>query len=150
VAEDGQGVAGYIVGVTDTRAFEARLERNWWPDLRRRYADPTGEPETWTADQRRAWLIHHPWPAPDYVVAHFPGHLHMNLLPRLQGQGVGTALLERWLAQVAPPGLDGLHVGVSRDNLDGLAFWRARGFEPIARPPGVRAGGAHWLGRRLA
>jgi GNAT superfamily N-acetyltransferase len=145
VVEDDQGVAGYIVGVVDTRAFEARLEREWWPDLRRRYADPQAlPPESWTADQRRAWLIHHPFATPDYVVAGFPGHLHMNLLPRLQGQGVGTALLNRWLAQVRPPG--GLHVGVSRANLGGLGFWRAKGFEPIARPPGARAGGAHWLG----
>ncbi|MDQ0464145.1 GNAT superfamily N-acetyltransferase [Caulobacter ginsengisoli] len=145
VAEDEQGVGGYIVGVADTRAFEARLEQDWWPDLRRRYADPQGSPpESWTADQRRAWLIHHPFATPDYVVGAFPGHLHMNLLPRLQGRGVGTALLNRWLAEIDPSG--GLHVGVSRDNLAGLAFWRARGFEPIARPAGARAGGAHWLG----
>ncbi len=145
VAEDAEGVGGYIVGVTDTRAFEARLEQDWWPDLRRRYADPTGQSEGWTADQKRAWLIHHPFATPDYVVADFPGHLHMNLLPRLQGRGVGTALLDRWLAEVRPSG--GLHVGVSRDNLGGLAFWRARGFSPIVKPTGARAGGAHWLGR---
>jgi hypothetical protein len=40
VAEDAAGVAGYIVGALDTRAFEARLERDWWPALRAEYADP--------------------------------------------------------------------------------------------------------------
>ena len=34
VAEDRQGVAGYIVGTHDTDAFEARMEAEWWPPLR--------------------------------------------------------------------------------------------------------------------
>jgi hypothetical protein len=43
VAEDDDGVAGYIVGVADTAAFEERLEREWWPALRRQYDDPSGQ-----------------------------------------------------------------------------------------------------------
>src|ERR1700710_452059 len=42
VAEDQQGVVGYIVGAPDSRAFEARLEAEWWPALRRAHADPSG------------------------------------------------------------------------------------------------------------
>ncbi len=53
VAEDGNGVGGYIVGTLDTRDFEARLEQDWWPALRRRYPAPEGEPKRWDADQRR-------------------------------------------------------------------------------------------------
>ena len=34
VAEDEQGVAGYILGAADTEAFEARQESDWWPALR--------------------------------------------------------------------------------------------------------------------
>lgn len=37
LAEDEQGVAGYIVGTPDTRAFAARQERDWWPALRERH-----------------------------------------------------------------------------------------------------------------
>ncbi|MFT4184559.1 MAG: GNAT family N-acetyltransferase, partial [Rhizobium sp.] len=37
VAEDEEGVCGYIAGVFDTVAFEDRLEREWWPQLRERY-----------------------------------------------------------------------------------------------------------------
>src|SRR5579864_9171513 len=41
VIEDGASVGGYIVGALDTLAFEARLEAEWWPALRRAYPDPT-------------------------------------------------------------------------------------------------------------
>ena len=40
VAEDSAGAAGYVLGALDTRAFEERLERDWWPALRAGYPDP--------------------------------------------------------------------------------------------------------------
>jgi len=125
VAEDAQGVAGFVVGVADTAAFEARLEREWWPSLRQRYADPVGPPESWNADQRRCFMIHHPSLTPAAVAAAFPAHVHLNLLPRLQHRGVGPALLERWLA--AMPAL-GIHVGVNGQNLGAVRFWQRQGF----------------------
>ena len=39
VAQDEEGVAGYVLGALDPEAFEQRLERDWWPRLRGRYAD---------------------------------------------------------------------------------------------------------------
>ena len=37
----------------------------WWPKLRREYDDPSdGQRATWTADQRRASMIHHPVSTP--------------------------------------------------------------------------------------
>ena len=54
VAEDDQGVAAYMVGTVDTRAFEARCEAEWWPSRREIYADPrVGDvsPKAWTPDQ---------------------------------------------------------------------------------------------------
>ena len=43
VAEDSDGVAGYIVGTRDTRAFEARCEAEWWPGLRTVRPDPRAQ-----------------------------------------------------------------------------------------------------------
>ncbi len=34
VAEDEEGVCGYIAGALDTAAHEERLEQEWWPHLR--------------------------------------------------------------------------------------------------------------------
>ena len=84
VVEDAEAVGGYIVGAPDTRAFEARLETEWWPDLRTQYLDPVPPHETWSADERMAFLIHHPFRVPSRIAANYPSHLHINLLPRLQ------------------------------------------------------------------
>src|SRR3979490_2744162 len=59
VAEDEQGVGGYILGPVDTRAFEKTLEAFWWPKLRDVYADPSAKTAaSWSADERMHYLIH--------------------------------------------------------------------------------------------
>src|SRR3546814_10812782 len=45
--------------------------------------------------------LHHPLRMPDIVLRDYPSHLHINLLPRLQGRGVGRRLIERWLRLAA-------------------------------------------------
>jgi GNAT superfamily N-acetyltransferase len=147
VAADESGVAGYAVGANDSDAWFDRLEREWWPDLRRRYADPSGSPfRTWTADQLRAYVIHHPQPPPADVVRAFPAHIHLNLLPRLQGQGVGARLLAAWFEAAGRRGSGPAHVGVNHTNARGLRFWAAQGFERIEIPREV-GGRTVWMGR---
>jgi ribosomal protein S18 acetylase RimI-like enzyme len=126
VAEDDEGVAGYILGAVDTAAFEARQERDWWPALRLRYADPSGAPPAeWSADQRLSYLIHHPRPLRPALLARFPAHLHIDLLPRLQGQGLGRRMMDAWLALAASMGVRGAHLECSAANERALRFYRA-------------------------
>lgn len=147
VAEDEIGVAGFVVGAPDTLAFESALEREWWPDLRRTYPDPSDVvPDDRTPDQLRAHMIHHPTAVPSEVWTAFPAHLHMNLLPRLQGRGVGPRLLERWLSTARLAGVSGVHVGSNRENPGAIRFWEQRGF---TRLDVVAGGRTVWLGRSL-
>jgi ribosomal protein S18 acetylase RimI-like enzyme len=147
VAEDDEGVAGYIVGVIDTRAFDDLLERDWWPALRRQYADPSGmPPSSWNADQKRSFLIHHPTRTPDAIVETFPAHIHMNLLPRLQGRGVGWDLLNLWLSKARELGADGVHLGASAENFRAIAFWQRCGFRRLI----VRGETSIWFGLRIS
>jgi ribosomal protein S18 acetylase RimI-like enzyme len=134
VAEDDEGVGGYIVGALDTLTFEARLEAEWWPALRHRYADPTGDPAKWGLDEVRAWQIHHPRPPPARITDPYPSHLHINLLPRLQARGMGQALLDRWLARLAAAGSRGVHLGVSPANHRAIRFYRAYGLDEFRFP----------------
>jgi ribosomal protein S18 acetylase RimI-like enzyme len=150
VAEDEQGVAGYILGAVDTRAFEALAEERWWPTLRPLYTDPAGTPHAdWTRDQRLSWLIHHPWRAPDRIVAPFPSHLHIDLLPRLQGRGLGRRLMDRWLETARALGSPGVHLGVDAANARAMRFYRAYGLsEPaLAKAP---PRGTVWFAVELA
>ena len=148
VAKDDDGVGGYIVGTPDTRAFEARLEAEWWPALRREHADPGGAPDTWTPDELRAWLIHHPRPAPADIVARYPAHLHMNLHPRLQGRRVGGLLLRLWLSAAQSSGLAGVHLGTSPGNRRAIDYWTRNGFTKLERPD-AKPRSTIWFGRRL-
>ncbi|HEY3800856.1 MAG TPA: GNAT family N-acetyltransferase [Caulobacteraceae bacterium] len=134
VAQDEVGVGGYIVGTANTPAFEERLEAEWWPALRRRYAEPLGDPAGWNLDELRAWQIHHPRPPPARVTGPFPAHLHINLTPRLQGQGLGKALIDRWLGRMRELGASGVHLGVAAQNHRAIRFYRAYGFDEFVFP----------------
>jgi GNAT superfamily N-acetyltransferase len=130
VAEDDQGVAGYIVGTFDTDAFDARLEREWWPALRQHYAGMPPAKLT-PADRLRVAAIAGPSPNPADLVARYPAHIHMNLLERLRGQRVGTGLLQRWIESARAAGVPGIHLGASASNDGGISFWKRSGFTPL-------------------
>ena len=132
VFEDSLGVAGYVVGAIDTVHWENRLEDQWWPALRQRYADPPKKsPESWSPDERRVSMIHHPARTPAWVVSPYPAHMHMNLLPRAQGEGVGTRLFQQWIKLAADQGAEKIHVGVNSANDRGFRFWAKRGFSVL-------------------
>jgi len=130
VAADADGVAGYVLGTADTRAFEAACEADWWPALRAQHADPGPSPRT--PDDRMRRLIHRPPTGPDAVVRDHPAHLHIDLLPRLQGTGAGRALMERILARFAAEGAGGVHLGVAPENDRAIGFYLHLGFTVLS------------------
>jgi len=133
VAEDGAGVGGYIVGALDTRAFEKRLERDWWPGLRDRYPAPPADLPAGdrTPDQSLAQIIHHPWATPDELVARYPSHLHINLEPRLQANGYGSQLTSTLIAALRDRGSRGIHLYVTLANRRAAGFYRRFGFTEL-------------------
>ena len=144
LAEDPAGVGGYCLAALDTRAFEQRVEQEWLPPLRLRYPDPdVAERERWNRDQELAYVIHHPWRTEDDLLAGFPSHLHIDLLPRVQGRGVGRQLIELQLATLRERGSDGVHLHVRPTNRRALSFYDHLGFTRL------RTGHSHVLGMRL-
>ena len=140
--DDGSGVGGYVLGALDTRAFEARCEREWWPRLRALH--PLGSVPPGSADARMVELIHDPPLAPDSVVRDHPSHLHIDLLPRWQGGGWGRRLMEGLFERLVAAGSPGVHLGVGTDNVRAIGFYRRLGFTELEAAPG-----ALFLGRRL-
>jgi ribosomal protein S18 acetylase RimI-like enzyme len=129
VGVDEQGVAGYVLGVPDTVAFEAECERSWWPALRARY--PLSSFPADSPDDRIVRLIHNPPAASPDVVERYPAHLHIDLLPRIQGQGDGRRLLTTLLDGLAAAGAPGVHLGVSKANPRAIGFYRRMGFTEV-------------------
>ncbi|HEY2079743.1 MAG TPA: GNAT family N-acetyltransferase [Streptosporangiaceae bacterium] len=133
VAEDTSGVAGYVIGALDSQAFEKRLDSNWWPRLRSRYPEPqSGLPaQQWTPDQQLAHFIHHPGRTPDDLAARYPSHLHIDLLPRLQGRGYGRKLIQTLTTALRDQGSSGVHLNVTPGNEQAVSFYRHVGFTEL-------------------
>ena len=139
VAEDSAGAAGYVLGALDTRAFEERLERDWWPALRAGYPDPgqvaaaMSELELFTLQ-----AIHQPFTTDPGLVSRYPSHLHIDLLPRLQGRGFGRRLIETLLAALRASGSGGVHLHVGRGNQRAAEFYRHVGLTELPAAGGAR------------
>jgi ribosomal protein S18 acetylase RimI-like enzyme len=129
VLDDGTGAGGYTLGALDTRAFEARCEREWWPPLRERH--PPGSQAPGSADAGIVALLHQPPRAPGVVVAGHPSHLHIDLLPRWQGGGWGRRLIDRLLVALEEAGSPGVHLGVGTGNRRAVGFYRHLGFSEL-------------------
>ena len=138
VAEDELGVGGYIVGALDSKAFERRLEADWWPALRDRYPAPPIElsPDQLTPDQRAARFIHAPLTVPGELAEDYPSHLHINLVPRLQSKGLGRQMMSTLMRALGEFGSAGLHFFVMRTNQRAADFYRHLGFAEIPRGDG--------------
>ncbi len=146
VAELDGIVVGYVVGAADTRRFETLLEQEWWPDLRAHYRKPDpSKRDAWTADQRRADMIHNPVPTRDEIVSAFPAHMHLNMARQAQGFGIGSNLLQHWLDRASELGVSGVHIGANRQNHRAVGFWSKNGFEPLDGS----TTGTVWMGRQV-
>ena len=138
VLQDDLGVAGYCVGVPDTVAFERWLEDVWLPPLREHHPVGSG-----TTDDDRALVdrLHRPPRTDAGLLAEHPAHLHVDLLPRLQGQGWGRRVMEAVLEALTDAGARGVHLGVDEANTAAHAFYRRLGFTELERVPGARVYG---------
>ena len=129
VVADPGGVAGYCLAARDTRDFEAWAEASWWPLLRDQYPSPDDA----SPDAEVIRLFHAPPRAPQAVVAEYPAHLHIDLLTRARGHGLGRELVERQLASLRGQGARGVHLDVATGNANAIAFYRHLGFAEVDR-----------------
>lgn len=125
VVEVAGQIAGYIVGVADVAAFSAWWPAGWAPQLEREY-----QPGPSRSARERATVesAHIPSGLDDPRLADFPARLHINLLPQLQGQGLGRDLIATLLQRLKERGVPGLALHVAAENIGALAFYQRIGF----------------------
>jgi ribosomal protein S18 acetylase RimI-like enzyme len=139
VVEDDEGVGGYILGAADTRRFVERFRREWLPRIEAAYEHT--EPVVTKDD-----LIRHLgfWPERMLIpeLDDYPAHLHIDLLPRLQGRGLGRRLIDTLVSALRERGVPGLHLGMDAANTDARAFYDRLGFTelPSSAPDGPLLG----------
>lgn len=134
VAEDAEGQpAGYIVATDDTIAFDAWFADHWWPSRRARYAHPD-------ANLRQQAIVAEADARTESSTLRvtYPAHLHIDLLPVLQGQGMGRRLVDTLVEALRERGVRGLHLGADARNTGALAFYDRLGFVRAASPEGAQ------------
>ena len=141
VIHDERGVAGYCLAVPDTASFEQWVERVWLPPLQARY--PLGSGTT-PDDAALVERLHHQPRTDAALLATHPAHLHVDLLPRLQGHGWGRRVMQAVLDDLAKAGAVGVHLGVDEANTPAQAFYERLGFTELTASPGAR-----WYGKPL-
>jgi GNAT superfamily N-acetyltransferase len=136
VASDREGVAGYTFAVEDTIAFEEWENQYWWPSLRAQYplVETGGHPRA-DDDETIIRLLHNPEHTPRDIVDEYPAHLHIDLLPRVHGQGLGRAFMELVIGRLRERAVAGVHFGVSVENLNAIDFYRHLGFSVLRDEP---------------
>lgn len=65
------------------------------------------------------------------IYSEYPAHLHINIHPDFQRQGIGHLLVDRLLSHLKEKGIRGLHLIVASDNQKGIGFYRKYGFEKL-------------------
>jgi len=97
VAQDAGGVGGYIVRGARQPGLRAALERDWWPaTCARATPEPSQDLAKGLSPPGAVWVC---MPSiirgatPDELARGFPSHLHINLVPAMQGPGIGRQLI---------------------------------------------------------
>lgn len=124
VVDTGDRVAGYVLGVSDTRRFVEWFEREWLPTLSRfEHVDPPLTPE-----DAMVHLGYLPGRMLIAEVDEYPAHFHIDLVPELQGQGLGRELVRTLLAALRERGIRRVHLAMDPANRAARAFYDRLGF----------------------
>ncbi|TRM67663.1 acyl-CoA N-acyltransferase [Schizophyllum amplum] len=127
--DDDTGAAvGYVVGSTDTRAFEAYAQEHWWP---RWAAEYPPERMTRPADVKYAHLLQNMFTASEACMGFAPAHLHINILDAYQDKGWGRRLIERAVEHLKGEGIEGVWLGMDPRNMSARTFYEKLGFREI-------------------
>jgi len=129
-ARPGEQPLGYILGLTDGRAYPTALVRTLLtrvlPGLTRgRYARPHGAAPYLTRFLTRR--------GPQAPVSRYPAHLHINLLPEARGLGLGAALLDTYLEALRLHGVKGVQLSTTRENAAAIRLYEKSGFRVHAQ-----------------
>ena len=129
--EDNRGICGYLLAVSDTVAYQKWHVRYWLPRIRKGRHVPTTDEENWTMDESlRASLFEFEFDRPDWL-EQFPAHIHIDLLPRIQGKGWGTLFVQEMLGTLRNKGCPGVHLGMHPENTKALEFYQKLGFQVL-------------------
>lgn len=141
VESDDERVIGYIVATDDTDAFETWFRDEWWPQFTSRFPRPSEE------RSREDGIVEYAYrraPGREPNAERYPAHLHIDLLPETQGQGLGRRLIDTLFAELRRRGVPGLHLGMDPKNTGAAAFYERLGMTELPAAPGGKSYGVRF------
>ncbi|MGK9147430.1 GNAT family N-acetyltransferase [Plantibacter flavus] len=144
LVDAGAGAIGYVLGTADTVAFDRWFVDSWWPTVADTYAAAVA---AGTASQGERAIVRSATERgglPQELLAGYPAHLHIDLLPETQGMGVGRRLIDAFCELLRERGVPGVHLGVGVGNTGAHRFYERTGFTRVAEDDG-----AIWYAKRL-
>ena len=121
------GVAGYALAALDTSSFENTLRNEWWPLILEKYNGRS--PENFNEREKNLFsYIQKPPLRPKEIVREYPSHLHIDLLEKAQGRGIGKAMMLLVLETLREQGSKGVHLGMGAQNARAFTFYTKLGF----------------------
>jgi ribosomal protein S18 acetylase RimI-like enzyme len=129
-------VVGYILGATDSREWGRTFTHrmywrialrgflvSWW-----RYPESFRHVLGWA---RGFADVEGPY------VDEYPAHLHINVRPGCQRQGIGEGLLKAYENHLAALGIPGVHLVTSNRNAKALPFYARHGYVMLGEKAGT-------------
>jgi len=121
------GVSGYALAALDTRSFEDTLSKEWWPLILEKYKSRS--PENFNEREKNLFgYIQNPPLRAEEVVKDYPSHLHIDLLEKAQGRGIGKAMMHLLIETLREQGSKGVHLGMGAQNARAFTFYTKLGF----------------------
>lgn len=133
VLEDSIGVCGYVLGALDSKRFYDAYVNQWLPRIRSDHPEPSGDSSQWSQTE---WVYHEYYQPNIFFPESFepyPSHLHIDLLPRVQGKGQGVRMMAVLLKKLKDNGSLGVHLAMAASNHRAEKFYRRLGFGELPR-----------------
>ena len=119
-------VVGYVLGVLDTGRFESRLDKDYWPATKAKYATLTQDltqPDVSLIEELNRQGF-----SPKELISKYPSHLHIDIIESHQGFGYGETMILHLLKALQDAGSSGVHLHMSASNDRANRFYKKLGF----------------------
>ncbi|MFW9922726.1 MAG: GNAT family N-acetyltransferase [Candidatus Thorarchaeota archaeon] len=119
-------VIGYIFSTYDTYSQEESFKRNIYPKIKERMKELKLKS---LQTKLYAYFITN-WPLTKKrkrLITEYPAHLHIDILPDYQRQGIGHRLMKTLENNLQENKVKGFHLGVGTDNIQGINFYKKYG-----------------------
>lgn len=132
VSLENNEVCGYALGCKDTTAFSKRLNDDYLPRMRKLY--PKAEGISDDGSFKDAEVINDFYRfelPPEEVHVIYPSHMHIDLVPRTQGQNLGRSVLGSLLHTLRESGAQMIHLEMWISNERAGTFYQRCGFKKL-------------------